>query len=112
LAIPLRPQLPNFLNPAPPPAMPAAVPAVPSVPGPPATSGGPQIDFMTWLNRIASGQGYNGRKPKFDRAAQQAVNARFARPQQMPGVPAQQGTDFPFLRQLLGGFSLPQIPRS
>jgi hypothetical protein len=112
LAIPMRP-LPQFLNPATP-AVPAA-PGVPAAPASPPVPGAPgqQIDFMTWLGKIARGESYSGRRPKFDAAAQKAINARFARPQQIPGqVPGQQGMDFPLFRQLLGNFQIPQLPRS
>jgi hypothetical protein len=118
----MRP-LPQFLNPAVP-AAPAA-PGVPAAPATPAVPGAPgqQIDFMTWLGKIARGESYSGRRPKFDAAAQKAINARFARPQQIPGqvpgqVPGQipgqpqQGMDFPLFRQLLGNFQIPQLPRS
>jgi hypothetical protein len=111
----MRP-LPQFLNPAVP-AAPAA-PGVPAVPATPAVPGAPgqQIDFMTWLGKIARGESYSGRRPKFDAAAQKAINARFARPQQIPGQPQVPGQaqqfDFPLFRQLLGNFQIPQLPRS
>jgi hypothetical protein len=110
----MRP-LPQFLNPAVP-AAPAA-PGVPAVPATPAVPGAPgqQIDFMTWLGKIARGESYSGRRPKMDAAAQKAINARFARPPQVPGqIPGQpqQGMDFPLFRQLLGNIQIPQLPRS
>lgn len=89
MAIPLRPQPGLLPNPAAvaPPVVPPAIPR--PVPGQSAGS----LDFMSWLQRLAGGGSYSGRKPVFDQAARKAVSAQFRAG----------GGQFPLLQQLASG---------